>query len=429
MNDGTGDLPGKIGKYRIINRVGEGSTGSVYLSHDPFYGRDVAIKVYNAEIEGEDEDRARTTKKMFFTEAQMVGRLQHPNILPIYDAGVENDHYYVVMEHVHGARTLATYCRQGNLLPLDDVLRIAFTCARALHYAHTRGVVHRDIKPSNIILTLDNEVRIIDFGIALCADSDISRIEGIAGSPSYMSPEQVKSEDITASSDLYSLGVVMYEMLTGARPFKARSLAKLLHKIVFATPEPIHKLRDDVGEDIEEVVTRALLKTPGERFENGLDFAAELTRVHQRLRAQQAEYDEREHFDILRGLRFFHDFSHGEIRELMRAGEWRTYAPDQEVVKEGELDDRFYIIVSGNVDVRSGGRTVGGMTGGECFGETSYVTDATRAASIVARDEVTLLRLSSTLLETLSTSCQLRFNRVFLRSLISRLQGGGSPAD
>ena len=118
-----------------------------------------------------------------------------------------------------------------------------------------------------------------------------------------------------------------------------------------------------------------------------------------------------------------------KVGELMRAGEWRTYAPDQEVVKEGELDDRFYIIVSGNVDVRSGGRTVGGMTGGECFGETSYVTDATRAASIVARDEVTLLRLSSTLLETLSTSCQLRFNRMFLRSLISRLQGGGSPAD
>jgi hypothetical protein len=221
----------------------------------------------------------------------------------------------------------------------------------------------------------------------------------------------------------------MYEMLTGTRPFKATSLAKLLHKVVFATPEPIHKIREDVGDDIEEIVTRALLKTPEERFANGLDFAANLTRVHQRLRSQEADYDEREHFDILRGLRFFHDFSHGEIRELMRAGEWRTYGADQEVVKEGELDDRFYIIVSGTVEVRSGGRAVGGMTAGECFGETSYVTDAARAASIVARDDVILLRLSSTLLETLSTSCQLRFNRVFLRSLISRLQGGGPPAD
>ncbi|MGD8424709.1 MAG: serine/threonine-protein kinase, partial [Gammaproteobacteria bacterium] len=157
------NLPDKIGKYRIINEVGRGSTGTVYLSHDAYYGRDVAIKLYSAEISGEDEGKARNTRKMFFTEAQMVGHLHHPNILPIYDAGVEKDRYYVVMEHVHGARTLATYCKVGNLLPLDDALRIVFTCARALHYAHSRGVIHRDIKPSNIILTLDNQVRIIDF--------------------------------------------------------------------------------------------------------------------------------------------------------------------------------------------------------------------------------------------------------------------------
>lgn len=425
MAEGTRLLPDKIGKYRIINEVGKGSTGTVYLSHDPYYGRDVAIKLYNAEISGDDEDKARNARKMFFTEAQMVGHLQHPNILPIYDAGVENDRYYVVMEHVHGARTLGTYCKVGNLLPIDDALRIVFTCARALHYAHSRGVIHRDIKPSNIILTLDNQVRIIDFGIALCADSEISRIDGIAGSPSYMSPEQVKSEDISARSDVYSLGVVMYELLTGKRPFRASNLAKLLQQIVYATPPPIHQLRNEVSEELEEAVMRALRKPPEERYKNGLEFAAKLTKVHQQLRNQEKDYDEQEHFDILRGLQFFHDFSHGEIRELMRAGEWLIYTHGQEIVREGDLDDRFYIVVSGNVAVVSGGKTVGGMGAGECFGETSYVLDATRRASIVAKGDVTLLRLSSTLLETLSTSCQLRFNRVFLRTLISRLQGGG----
>ncbi len=422
------NLPDKIGKYRIINEVGRGSTGTVYLSHDAYYGRDVAIKLYSAEISGEDEDKVRNTRKMFFTEAQMVGHLHHPNILPIYDAGVEKDRYYVVMEHVHGARTLATYCKVGNLLPLDDALRIVFTCARALHYAHSRGVIHRDIKPSNIILTLDNQVRIIDFGIALCADSEISRIDGIAGSPSYMSPEQVKSEEITARSDIYSLGVVMYELLTGKRPFRASNLAKLLQQIVYATPPPIHQLRSEVSEDLEDTVMRALRKPPEERYKSGLEFAAKLTKVHQQLRSQQKDYDEQEHFDILRGLRFFHDFSHAEIRELMRAGQWLSYADGQQIVKEGDLDDRFYIIVSGDVAVLSGEKVVGGMGAGECFGETSYVLDATRRASIVARGDVTLLRLSSTLLETLSTSCQLRFNRVFLRTLISRLQGGGQAA-
>ncbi len=161
---------------------------------------------------------------MFLSEAHMVGMLQHPHILPIYDAGEENGRCYIVTEHVHGARTLSAYCRPDNLLRVDDVVEIMFKCAKALHYAHTRGVIHRDIKPSNIMLTQDSDVRIIDFGIALVADSEISRIEGIAGSPRYMSPEQVQSLELTHHSDLYSLGAVMYELLTGIRPFRAGNL-------------------------------------------------------------------------------------------------------------------------------------------------------------------------------------------------------------
>ncbi len=210
-------IPEKIGKYVIVNEVGRGSTGIVYLSHDPYYGRDVAIKVYNLDAGG-DEEKARIARKMFLSEAHMVGMLQHPHILPIYDAGEEGDYCYIVTEHVHGARTLAAYCKPDNLLRIDDVVEIVYKCARALHYAHSRGVIHRDIKPSNIMLTQDSDVRIIDFGIALVADSDISRIEGIAGSPSYMSPEQVQSLELTNRSDIYSLGAVMYELLTGARP-------------------------------------------------------------------------------------------------------------------------------------------------------------------------------------------------------------------
>jgi serine/threonine protein kinase len=420
-------VPDTIGKYRIIKEVGEGSTGTVFLSHDPYYGRDVAIKLYSNATSEEDAN-ARTTRKMFFTEAQMVGRLQHPNILPMFDAGIEKGRYYVVMEHVHNARTLATYCRPGNLLRQEDVTRIVFKCARALHYAHSRGVIHRDIKPSNIILTHDNDVRVIDFGIALCADSEISRIEGIAGSPSYMSPEQIKAEEITPAADLYSLGVVMYELVTGARPFKARSLDRLLHKIVYATPRPIHALREDVSEEFEEAVMKALRKNPAERYATGLEFAAELTRVHQSLQQQESVIDERERFDLLRGLPFFHEFSHSEIWEVLRASDWSEYRPGQEIVKEGELDDRFYVIVSGRVGVEVGGREVGRLAPGECFGETSYVPEAKRTATIRASDSVTLMRVSATLLETASASCQLRFNKVFLRSLIRRLQGTARSA-
>jgi serine/threonine protein kinase len=415
-------IPERIGKYLIVNEVGRGSTGTVYLSHDPYYGRDVAIKVYNIETGGDDE-RARVTRKMFLSEAHMVGMLHHPNILPIYDAGEENGHCYIVTEHVHGARTLAAYCRPDNLLRIDDVVEIMFKCAKALHYAHSRGVIHRDIKPSNIMLTQNSDVRIIDFGIALVADSEISRIEGIAGSPSYMSPEQVQSLELTNRSDLYSLGGVMYELLTGSRPFRAGNLAKLLHQIVYATPPPIHTLREDVPEDLEVVVATAMQKDPERRQKSGLELAGELTRVHQQLRQKNSRMNQQEQFSLLRRLKFFHEFSHAEIMEVMRASHWQDYGAGEEIVKEGEMDDRFYIIVSGNCAVERNGGSVGLLSMGECFGETSYVQGAKRSATIRATDGVTVLKVSSTLLEQVSASCQLRFNRVFLRTLIGRLQG------
>ncbi|HZW60449.1 MAG TPA: serine/threonine-protein kinase [Woeseiaceae bacterium] len=418
----SNDVPSKIGKYVIINKVGRGSTGTVYLSHDPYYRRDVAIKVYNIE-EDADAERARVSRKMFFNEAHMVGMLQHPNILPIYDAGEEDGKYYVVTEHIQGARTLSAYCRPDNLLRVDDVVEIIYKCAKALHYSHSRGVIHRDIKPSNVMLTIDNDVRIIDFGIAICNDSDVSRIEGIAGSPSYMSPEQVQSEDLTPRSDIYSLGAVLYELLTGFRPFRADNLSKLLHQIVYATPPPIHTYRNDLPEELEHVVAMTMQKDPDKRCPSGATLAADLTRVYQDLRSKYDSIENQEHFDLLRTLTFFHEFSHAEIWEVLRASDWHEYQDADEIVREGEMDDRFYIIVSGQASVQANGKNLGVLSDGACFGETSYVRGAKRTASICAKGPVTILRVSSTLMEQVSSSCQLRFNKVFLRSLITRLQG------
>ncbi len=389
------DVPAKIGKYVIINKVGKGSTGIVYLSHDPYYRRDVAIKVYNIE-EDSDPDRAIVSRKMFYNEAHMVGMLQHPNIMPIYDAGEEGGKYYVVTEHVQGARTLAAYCRPDNLLRVDDVVEIIYKCAKALHYSHGRGVIHRDIKPSNVMLTIDNDVRIIDFGIAICNDSDISRIEGIAGSPSYMSPEQVQSEELTPRSDLYSLGAVLYELLTGFRPFRASNLSKLLHQIVYATPPPIHTYRDDIPEELENVVVMSMQKDPDKRCASGAAMAADLTRVYQDLRTKYDSLDNQEHFDLLRTLTFFHEFSHAEIWEVLRASDWHEYKDGEDIVREGEMDDRFYIIVSGQAAVEANGKSLGILKNGSCFGETSYVRGPKRTASIRAKRPVTNLRVSST---------------------------------
>ena len=318
---------------------------------------------------------------MFLSEAHMVGMLQHPNILPIFDAGEEDGRYYIVTEHVHGARTLSAYCKPDNLLPVDDVVEIIYKCAKALHYAHSRGVIHRDIKPSNIMLTQANDVRIIDFGIALVADSDISRIEGIAGSPSYMSPEQVQSLEITNRSDLYSLGAVMYEMLTGFRPFRGGNLSKLLHQIVYATAQPILTLRKDIPEVLENTVAKSLQKEPAKRYRNGLELAGDLTRVHQTLREGLSKLDSQERFSILRTLKFFHDFSQSEILEVLRASTWQDYEQEEEIVKEGEMDDRFYVIVSGSVAVMRNSRAVGTSS----TRATASARPATCAARSVSR--------------------------------------------
>jgi serine/threonine protein kinase len=420
-------VPERIGKYYVIHEVGRGSTGSVYLSHDPFYGRDVAIKLYHTAA-GDGLD-ARNARRMFLGEAHMVGKLQHPNIVPILDAGEEGGRRYVVTEHVHGARTLSAYCRSGTLLPIDQVVAIVYKCAKALHYSHSRKVVHRDIKPSNILLTQDGDVRLIDFGIALVGGSDVSRIEGVAGSPAYMSPEQVQGKELDHRSDLYSLGAVMYEMLGGERPFKANGLGKLLRQIVYASPRPLHTLRPEVPDELEQVVVRAMHKAPEQRHRNGAELAAELTRVHQKLRAAHNRLDEQERFDLLRRLRFFHDFSHGEIREVMRAAGWQDVPPGESILRRSENDDRFYVVVSGAVRVARDGEGPGLVEAGGCIGEASHGGGGRADSVRVQADQpTTLLSVSATLLEQASIACQLRFHKTFLRELIGRLQGGAKGA-
>jgi serine/threonine protein kinase len=256
------------------------------------------------------------------------------------------------------------------------------------------------------------------------AGSDVEAIEGVAGSPSYMSPEQVQGQPISNRSDLYSLGAVMYELLTGTRPFKAANLARLLHQIVYATPPPVHTLRADVPDELEEVLVKALQKDVEQRFRSGAEFAAALTRAHQSLRTQNTDLGQAEQFSALRLLKFFHDFSHGEIWEVLHSSTWQDYLPGENIVRQGDMDDRLYVIVSGTCQVERNTQRLGALGPGDCFGEASYLPGSPRLATVRANSVMTVLCVSSTLLEQVSASCQLHFNRVFLRGLIQRLRGG-----
>jgi len=412
--------PKQIGKYVLTRELGRGSTSTVYLCHDAYRGQDVAVKLYGSDDDLSPEE-AEIRRRLFFNEAQMAGMLDHPNILPILDAGELGDTRYVVMEYISGARPLSEHTHPDRLLPIGKAVEVVFKCARALEYAHRQGVIHRDIKPGNILLTRDGDARLVDFGVARTALGGLDQVRGLIGSPSYMAPEQLVKHIATRETDLYALGVVLYELLTGKRPFYGDTLEKLRQQVSYASPMPVHRLRDEVPPELERIVNRALEKQPGRRYRSGLDFAADLSQAFKQAARLRQQLVEQERFRQLRHLSFFRDFAYPDIWELLNAGRWEVFKDGETVVRAGELDQSFFVLVSGQVGIQKGDERVGMLRAGQCFGEAGYLEEVRRESSIVAEGEVEVLRLTATAVDRCSADCQLRFTRQFLRMLLARL--------
>lgn len=413
----------QIGKYEVIEEISRGSMGIVYLGHDPFVDRPVAIKVSISDAL-EDDDSGERQRKMFFNEAHTAGRLTHPNIVGIFDAGAEGETLYIVMEYVPGGRTLKDYTRGESLLPVDKVVEIMFKCARALDYAHKQGVVHRDIKPSNILITPDLDVKLADFSIAqvIRYDATVTVPMGMVGSPRYMSPEQINEDYVTHQSDLFSLGILMFELLTGRYPFQAEGFSRLIQKILHEPPPPLAELRPDLPPALITIVGRLLQKDVADRYASALALAADLNAAFDaELHQSEEEIVEQERFNLVRETRFFSQFPEVELWEILRGSHWLAHQAEDEIIVEGDIDDSFYIIISGQVDVVKGGRRLRTLAAGDCFGEMGYLTKTRRIASIIAREETALLKLNSTVVGQVSMECQVRFLKIFLRTLIHRL--------
>ncbi len=268
-----------IGKYQLIRELGSGSMGTVYLARDLFIDREVAVKLAHRQRLACPET-GETYKRLFFNEAQSAGRLMHPNITAIFDAGIQEEYHYIVMEYVAGGQTLADFCTLSRLLPLPEVVSILYKCAVALDYAHHKGIVHRDVKPKNILVTPDRDVKLADFGIAFSPDEPSHADIEQAGSPLYMSPEQVRHERLTGQSDLFSLGVVLYRVLTGTHPFIGDKIARIHEMILNMDPPSLASLRSDVPEILERITRRALAKDRSRRYKSGRDMAGDLSLVY-----------------------------------------------------------------------------------------------------------------------------------------------------
>ncbi len=267
---GKGATTPTLGRYEVIRELGQGAMGTVYLGRDPKINREVAIKTLN--LHDVEPDQIKEVKERFFREAEAAGRLNHPHIVTIYDAGEEHDLAYMAMEFLDG-KDLSAHCNSKKLLPFADVLQIAADVADALAYAHKNDVVHRDIKPSNLMLLKNGKIKVTDFGIARVINSSQTQTGTILGTPSYMSPEQVSGDRVKGASDLFSLGVVCYELLSGQKPFVGDSLGALMHNIANVKYSPLKKVKPGLPESCYTIVRKLLKKEIRDRYRNATEVA------------------------------------------------------------------------------------------------------------------------------------------------------------
>jgi serine/threonine-protein kinase len=268
----SGDLPAQFGRFRVLDELGRGAMGVVYRAEDPALGRPVAIKTIT--LTGTEEDRAHFEAR-FLQEARAAGGIGHPSIITIYDVGREGDVAFMAMELLDG-RELRDLIRGGSLSP-SEAVEIAARVAEALAFAHERGIVHRDVKPGNIMVLADGRVKIMDFGIARLRDPAVKTATGmLLGSPRYMSPEQVSGKPFDHRADIFSLGVVLYEMLTGVTPFAGDDITQLMYQVVNAAQVPPSHVNRTLPSVLDYILARALKKNPDERYGTAAEFATDL---------------------------------------------------------------------------------------------------------------------------------------------------------
>ena len=272
----TGENRPTLGRYEILSELGKGAMGTVFLGRDPKINRQVAIKTMALSEEFE-ADELEEVKSRFFHEAEIAGMLNHPNIVTIFDAGDEHDLAYIAMEFLDGI-DLVPYTKKDRLLPIQTTLKVVGKVAEALQYAHDHGVIHRDIKPANIMILKNKTVKVTDFGIAHIAESSKSKAGVVLGTPSYMSPEQLSGKELDGRSDLFSLGVMLYELTSGVRPFRAESISKLMLKIAKEPHVAVQEHNPDIPDCVAVLIDRLLAKKSQQRFNSASEVLDEISR-------------------------------------------------------------------------------------------------------------------------------------------------------
>lgn len=420
------------GKYEIFRQLGEGATSSVYLCFDPFTEREVAVKRIHPEVL-KDRKRGKQFRHLLMNEASLSGRLIHPHIVQIFDAVIQENESYIVMEYVPGG-TLEPYCAPDNLLPIERVVEIIFKSAHALEYANRLGITHRDIKPANILLAdrpgpgglSDGEIKISDFGACIQTSEEQTQTQVMGvGSPAFMSPQQLREEALNHQTDIYSLGVVMFQLLTGRLPFQASSNFGMIYQICNIAPPLPSAFRSDLPPALDAIVRRAMQKELHARYATWQELAHELAQAfrNQGLNAPPQEIPDSEKFETLRALHFFDDFSDIEIWEIVRFARWEIAVAGTRLMRDGDPGDFLLFLIEGAVLVSKDSRPIGQLEAGEVIGEIAVIDrkHPRRIADVNTINDTRYVVIDGQSLRQASDACRMHFYQGFLMVLSERL--------
>ena len=415
-------VPAKVGKYQLLERIGSGTCGVVYRAYDAILSRDIALKVSPVGTLDQNSGKMPGAQKAFVTETLSAGRLTHPNIVTVYEAGVDGPLNYLAMEYVEGM-SLKEYGRGKRQLPPYRVVNIIAKVCEAIDFSHKMGIVHRDIKPANIMVSSDGDVKLLDFGIAISTTGNDSTATGTPslGTPNYMSPEQVTGKELGPRSDIYSLGAVMFELLTGQQLFRAEKVKELFRAVLKETAPPLRSIRSDLPVELELLLARCLSKNPRKRFASGSDMAAALKAVAEKMAPPDLVPPELQSWmPVVQELRFFNGFSARDVARFVSVSGLVRFGAGTTALARHTIDNHVYVIIEGVASTRDGSGLSSVLGPGDCFGEAGFVRGDKCHADIDVMTDIVALKVSAVDVGAMEEAEQLPHYRMIANSVVQR---------
>lgn len=420
-------VPDEIGRYTIGHRIGSGTCGVVHLSLDNVLGREVAVKLSPIGSTEISSGKVPGAQRAYQTEIVAAGKLRHPNIVTVYDAGQFEELNFLVMEAVEG-ESLKAYGKGQELLPANQALRVIIDCCHALDYSHEQDILHRDIKPANIMLDHTGAAKLLDYGIAvgLSDESSLERQGPTLGTPNYMSPEQILGRELTPASDFYSLATVLFELLSGRQLFKARKVKDLFRTVVNQPAPRLDEVKPEMPAALADVIAKALSKKPDDRYQSGADMAAKLEPFVESFRIiEERPAAQRRFIRQLTGQAFFQGFSEVEVAQLLELVKVRTFNAGDDLLPNANQERSLLVITDGMVQVSEKGDLVCVLGEGDCVGELGFIHGTPESRSQIALTPVHVLNLSANALSELPPKTHLHYYHAISALLSKRLASAG----